>query len=338
MPYLETEAQPFTNLLSKIAYMVKETTTKHLGSLIISAGLKNILSIVAKTPLGERIGEGTAEVANEIFRRLAASPALRDRLKYYPIYPGFIAVYSNAQLIKVIPLQFEARITSDSRSSSWEQKDYGISDINTYQKTALRAISLETTYATTDPFVYSSAFVEQRIRELQSLLYASFGSSSEATVTQSSSDLGVRTLTAPPIVALFIGEKFMRARIPRLYYNSETNRLDIDDVKTKITFPSTNRFLSTLGKPLTELLRFLVSREPIYWRVESVNVSWEEAPVNVNLYEAGANIITAGSSRLPMFQKVIMELKEHRSANTYETREDVDSYVVLNNLLSRYLV
>jgi len=316
----------FANIVSG----TKTTFSRHTSHMAISAGLKLLIGNLGQSPLIERIGEGAAGVANILARVLSTRPDSRDTSFLEQSYPGYIAVYSDTKLDKIIPLQFEARVTSDSRSAAFESLPYGLSETSTYKSTSLRRISLTTYYATTDPFYYSSNFVEQRVREMQSLVYADQG--------QSTRERGARALIAPPIIGLFIGEKFMRRRLPRLVldnFEEEGAFLEVKEVLNGVTTKKIP-FLKNIAEPLIDLIKYFVSREPIYWKVNEVSAEWDEFPTNINFDEGNGNFaVGQGEQKLPMAQRIILSLTEHRAPNAYERRNDVDSFVTWNNIAGR---
>lgn len=281
-------------------------------------GSELALSVVAKTagivsrrkldggsPFSDRVIDGLVTAGNSVLKVLSTEADEDDTWTLTRTFPGFIGEYKEGKLFDIVPFQFEPVVNSDSRSVEFSEVDYGVNSLHSFKKVTLRKIQLETYFATLDSLVFTSHYVEQKIRKLQSFLYPH--------ETFSSPISNANTLLAPSLISLFIGDKFMRRRLPKLKINSNPNG----------SLYSVQKNLPT--DRLNELFGFAVTAEPIVWRVVDVSVDWSDAPSNLNFSELNYNLIP-GQSKLPMFQKVTMSLEEHRAPNTYETENDAASF------------
>ena len=340
MAYLEGKTvqtfQQILNMVNSFKQNPGAGAAKLIGEnlqVVMSAGLRLLMEKFGDSYFGERavgIGAGAADLT---LRILQAGKARALDLPLYNKFPGYMAVYRQGALSQVIPFQFEAKVTSDARTAEFDTEAYGFNEISTYTKTSLRSITLETQYATLDPLVYSSHFVEARIRELQSLVYADTHYEGALDTSKLQSMNGMEVVP-PPIVGLFIGDKFMRPRPSRLVYSGR--ELKVQDGSTG-TDGKNLTIINRIAKAGREVIKSVTTMQPIYWKVDSVSVEWGESPINIDIEELDYNFIP-GNSRLPMYQKVTIALKEHRSPNTFETSSDIASYNSINSIIGKTIM
>lgn len=297
----------FSNFLSKAGRSLQIRGSEALTSAL----LKNAgISDDTDSPIGDRVLDGLSSVGNLLSGRIAMNELGPDTHSLHRPFPGFLAEYKNGGLYNIFPFQFEPVITSDNRTAEFSEVDYGVNSLHTFKKVSLRKITMETYFATLDSIFYTSHYVETKVRALQSMLYPA------ETFTQANGD-GANTLLAPSIIGLFIGDKFMRRRLPRIQPNKDSDSEALTVIKKALS----NDFLN-------DLVGFTLTAEPIKWRVADVSVEWAEAPSNLNHSELSYNFVP-GQSKLPMFQKVTVSLEEHRAPNTYETDRDAAAFTGL---------
>ena len=266
MARLESTRDKYFNQFFTKAF---ESAKKNGVQLLLSAGLRLTAQILKKKnagQLGERVTDGVSSALAAVSRILFAELDTNDddTLSLIRQFPGFLAEYKNGGLNDIIPLQFQAVVTGDQRSAEFQPIDYGVNSLSSYKKTNLRKLTLETTFATLDQTIYTSHYVETKVRKLQSLLYPQ----------QSDSLDGSGGMLVPPsLVGLYIGDKFMRRRLPQI-----TSARSGGETLTNLKKALPN---DTLNK----IFGFLVTAEPIIWRVTSVNVEWAESPYNTNFSE-----------------------------------------------------
>jgi hypothetical protein len=319
----------FDSYVSGLFAKVTNTAANTGFNFLVSAGLRLLVKEISKSTSvagvdvsNERIADAGTTALSAFARFINTFTTEGERtLPLYNQFPGFIAEYKLGVLHDIIPLQFEAVITSDSRSAEFASVDFGVNSLDTYKKTSLRKLSLKTTFATLDQLIYTSHYVETKVRKFQSLLYPQ--------LLESGTAGGTGAMVAPSLIGLYIGDKFMRRRLPRVMADENGTNGSL----TKIVKALGDN--STTGNALNKNLGFLATAEPIIWRVDSVNVDWGESPVNTNFSEFSYNLIP-GESKLPMFQTVSLELTEHRPPNTFETYEDVETFTGLTNFNSLF--